>query len=366
MEGKKEDETERQYSCLALLQQRCSKDAIIERFFTEFGVEIPMAQEQFLHMLQASLEHSPPNAWLRTLTKAVVDLIERSGESCLDELVELAITSSLSTQSSAEFDNSMIDSKSGHDVYQLQTRKIAIRKMKMHNEVGTKIWTAGVFLSEFCAQNSYLFNNADVVELGAGVGITGLTLAANDSPPSRVIMTDFSDDTMENLNYNLALNAEDSTSSKKLAPITAKRLDWALCTDAETIQTSLEFDPRKIDVFLAADCVYSPDLCLLLVSALEAMLPIASANRPAHHPSGYQPTYPPFLNEDYPFAIVASTVRDPDTFSLFLKTLEDSFLTCTEITKWAYECTDVGAFFIPNYESHTDEVVVHCLQCIPP
>lgn len=345
-----------QHTCLKLLQQRFPKEAIIQAFEAEYGVGIPCAQEKFAALLNESLVFSPPPAWLKSLTKSIVDLIELSGESCMDELVELAMTSSREVRGSSE-----VAQQAEHAIYNVGANDIAIRKMRMHNEVGTKIWTAGMFLSEFCVQHSDMFKSANVVELGAGVGITGLTLAASESPPERIIMTDFSRDTMENLHYNVSINSE---AIDDLTAVTVKELEWTSCTHATAIQSFLDIDPSQIDVILAADCVYSPDLCLQLTCAVENLLVSARGNG-CDRRRADTTEIPPFVVTDYPFALIASTMRDPDTFDVFMKALEDSALTYTDVTSWAQEHTESGKFFVPVVGSHKDVVKLHCLQYVP-
>ncbi|GLE08648.1 hypothetical protein PINS_up019963 [Pythium insidiosum] len=60
--------------------------------------------------------------------------------------------------------------KSANDV------TVTCRVASVFNEVGLKIWEAGWFLAEFALAHRELFENRSVLELGAGVGITGIII----------------------------------------------------------------------------------------------------------------------------------------------------------------------------------------------
>lgn len=353
----------RQYTCAQLMQQRLSPHMVLRSFEAQYGLPIALAQEKFFDLLQKTIQFSPPRGWLKAITKEVVELIENSGESCIDELVDLAIRSSCHKPADDT-------GEAEHAIYHVNNRDIVIRRMRLHNEVGTKVWTAGMFLSELCVQNAQLFSNANVLELGAGVGITGLSLATNASPPKTVIISDFGLDTMSNMRYNVTVNNKIQLCESPGVSLLANELDWAKCYDYHKVKEALDVDPEEIDIILAADCVYSPDLCLALTSAIENLLRFSSAkcskmSPPAPRICSNDCNIHPGFVKGYPFALIVSTLRNPDTFSIFLRALEESSLVCADVSQWASENTDFGASFIPIYESHTDVVLVHCLQYIP-
>jgi len=75
-----------------------------------------------------------------------------------------------------------------------------------HNDVGVaKVWEAGAALSEYIIHNPHVINGRHVVELGAGVGFTGLIAAACCGAKS-VHMTDYTVSTLLNLAYNVDSN----------------------------------------------------------------------------------------------------------------------------------------------------------------
>ena len=95
--------------------------------------------------------------------------------------------------------NSRIDNNDDNPV-------LGIRIYPHHNDVGVaKVWEAGAALSEYILHDPHVINGRHVVELGAGVGFTGLIAAACCGAKS-VHMTDYTVSTLENLAYNVDSN----------------------------------------------------------------------------------------------------------------------------------------------------------------
>jgi len=84
---------------------------------------------------------------------------------------------------------------------------IGIRVFPFHNDVGIrKVWEAGCCLAEFFLEYPYYIQNKHILELGAGVGHTGMIIAACCGAKS-VHMTDYTDATLSNLEHNLQINS---------------------------------------------------------------------------------------------------------------------------------------------------------------
>ncbi len=83
---------------------------------------------------------------------------------------------------------------------------VGIKIYPHHNDVGVrKVWEAGAALAEYLIQNPHFVQNRSVCELGAGVGLTGIVIAGLCDTKS-VHMTDYTDCTLENLEYNCVIN----------------------------------------------------------------------------------------------------------------------------------------------------------------
>ena len=71
--------------------------------------------------------------------------------------------------------------------------------------IGCAIWDAAIILSRFLFKNKRITKNKRVLELGAGVGLPGIVTATN---AAFVQLTDFIDPLIENLQYNININAK--------------------------------------------------------------------------------------------------------------------------------------------------------------
>ncbi len=92
---------------------------------------------------------------------------------------------------------------------------IGIKVYPHHNDVGVrKVWEAGAALAEFLFKNPQLVKAKDVCELGAGVGLTGLFIAGLCQTRS-VHLTDYTNVTLENLEYNVSINYDWILQSRK-------------------------------------------------------------------------------------------------------------------------------------------------------
>jgi hypothetical protein len=82
---------------------------------------------------------------------------------------------------------------------------LRIRVYPYHNDVALRFWEAGAGLAEFLLAHSELVAGKRVMELGAGVGCTGLVLAGCSNAAS-VYMTDYTEVCLENMKHNIEVN----------------------------------------------------------------------------------------------------------------------------------------------------------------
>ncbi|TNJ30045.1 Methyltransferase [Giardia muris] len=74
--------------------------------------------------------------------------------------------------------------------------------------VGCGVWDAAIIMSRYLITHPEVLQGKRVLELGSGVGLTGL-IASRFS--DEVVLTDYSESILENLEYNIWLNAADLT-----------------------------------------------------------------------------------------------------------------------------------------------------------
>lgn len=88
---------------------------------------------------------------------------------------------------------------------------LQLRTFPHHNDVGLKLWEAGACLSEYLLRYPEIVRAKNVVELGAGVGLTGLIASVCGGfrgSAQNVHMTDYTEGTLENLRFNVEVNAQ--------------------------------------------------------------------------------------------------------------------------------------------------------------
>ena len=204
------------------------------------------SQEHFANILSSIIDDdrnmssfSPSDRYLNKLLLRFVSRLEREGSMVEDETLSELLLSQLKSSSSSSrgvdlgFPNPMdschvsfllnpsssTTSSTAHqqssqsndkDANQsLTTTKnsiVGIRVYPFHNDVGIrKVWEAGCCLAEFFLSYPSYVKDKHVLELGAGVGLTGLVVSACCGAKS-VHMTDYTEGTLDNLKYNIDIN----------------------------------------------------------------------------------------------------------------------------------------------------------------
>ena len=190
-------------------------------------------------------------------------------------------------------------------------RLVKCRVASAFNEVGLKLWEAAWFLAEFCIAYKELFAGQSVLELGAGVGFTGLVLA-KCAFPKRILLTDYAPDVMKNLRHNVAINAKNRDDTNCVVDVAT--LDWDDYGGHMELQDEGAFSP---DVLLAGDCAYDVAAFPALMNVLKCFL---------HDEKAARAKQPPRV------AFFAATIRNQATFQTFLDQLHGSNIAYDDMT----------------------------------
>ncbi|XP_037240612.1 protein-lysine N-methyltransferase EEF2KMT isoform X1 [Falco biarmicus] len=173
---------------------------------------------------------------------------------------------------------------------------------------GLVTWDAALYLAEWAIENSAVFSNRTVLELGSGIGFTGIAICKTCNPKT-YIFSDYHHCVLKQLTENILLNGfvlepettqhvqtqtrgqeAEATNSQKPKLIVAE-LDWGSVTEKQL----LDLQP---DVIIAADVVYDPEIILALIGMLQKLSTLRADRKP-------------------PEVYVAFTIRNPDTYHLF-------------------------------------------------
>ncbi|KAK6312530.1 hypothetical protein J4Q44_G00181940 [Coregonus suidteri] len=161
---------------------------------------------------------------------------------------------------------------------------------------GLVTWDAALYLAEWALENTHIFTGRTVLELGSGVGFTGIAVCRSCSP-SRYVFSDCHLSVLHRLRDNVQLNGLDNQNSPRVS-VSVEDLDW----DAVTEKQLREIGATTV---IAADVVYDPDIIGCLVKLFSKILRCSA-------------------NGSLPDVYVSSTIRNPDTYNCFKHQLESS------------------------------------------
>lgn len=305
------------------------------------------AQERFALLLRSilkpvcigcdeSIEFSPTDRYIRKVLSKFVAKVEEN--SCMiesDEFVELMMKYQMKPGTKNDslpdpneccyvsFELPILNNSNiTRNIHRPANDVVGIKIFPYHNDVGVrKIWEAGAALAEFFLVRPDLIKDKSVLELGAGVGLTGIVISGL-CEPNRVHLTDYTDATLINMEHNISVNKHWIQNARgRDCPVTSGHLEWEeyadnmnddessneICAKVSSIHQP---DPlsrslaRTSDVLIAADAVYDRSVIPPLISVVRQ-----------------------HLNDPSKVAIFATTFRNATTFALFEKEIQSKGIT---------------------------------------
>ncbi|XP_064628945.1 protein-lysine N-methyltransferase EEF2KMT-like [Lineus longissimus] len=274
-------------------------------------------------LLQTTIHHPqclkyPPSIRYRKMfLKLIIAKLEESEMDIADELYE-AFTDVISIPSEEQYCYKTYTLPSG-DMVTLEESVSLVSQ----GTTGLQTWQAAMHLAEFLLENGKLIYNRSVIELGCGLGFTGI-IACRSLQPTSYVFTDCHQEVLKRLKKNLQINelfCDDELSKEKeernicdhcdslevnnlrtdkkcvaqchganVADVV--QLDWNdLCEDVLK-------DRLRCDVVLAADVIYDPSIIANLLNILSILL------------------------SDGAVAYLASTIRNVGTYDAFLSAMD--------------------------------------------
>ncbi|CAN8192387.1 unnamed protein product [Coccothraustes coccothraustes] len=178
---------------------------------------------------------------------------------------------------------------------------------------GLLTWEAALHLAQWALQNPSLFRGRTVLELGSGIGFTGIAICKSCQPRT-FIFSDCHPRVLRQLGENLQLNGltpEPDVSWSIQTESQGQELEGQNCQTPKVIVAELDWGSvtekqllaLRAEVVIAADVVYDPEIILALIGMLQK-LSTSRADRKA------------------PEVFIASTIRNPDTYQLFQAELD--------------------------------------------
>ncbi|XP_024531491.1 protein-lysine methyltransferase C42C1.13-like isoform X1 [Selaginella moellendorffii] len=112
---------------------------------------------------------------------------------------------------------------------------------------GQIIWPGTELLLNYIVDHSQSFQGASIIELGSGVGVTGLLCGRIGC--RKVVMTDHNDIVLKIMRKNVALQQDTALLSR----IACEKLEWG---NEEQLSLILDKHPEGFDYILGADICY--------------------------------------------------------------------------------------------------------------
>lgn len=239
-------------------------------------------QDRFAALVnECWIELGPSGRYLKNLVHSYVSKLERAGHIAeSDGLMELVV------RASVKKDGIPTPNDSCYLSFRLPPTDLSrdllrIRIYPFHNDVALRLWEAGAVLAEYFVKNPEIVQEKNVVELGAGVGLTGLTIAGICGARD-VHMTDYTEECRVNMAHNIDINQKWLHDSPRGKPnVTHGYLDWS------SFMISGKDDPKAENVFfdtdilIAADVVYDVHSLKDLVIVVQSFLIMAPELRKA-------------------------------------------------------------------------------------
>jgi len=147
-------------------------------------------------------------------------------------------------------------------------------RQSAQEDVGFVMWPSAVALSSWVVTNPKVVIGKRVLEIGAGCGLTGLAAAAIaadvDHRETQVILTDFNDTVLQNIDRNIHLNGLTETAS-------TLKLDFRFQTGSNYRGGWIDGSGSvqdAVDVVLAADVICKPEDAVAAANTIyDALVP---------------------------------------------------------------------------------------------
>ncbi|XP_049867541.1 protein-lysine N-methyltransferase EEF2KMT [Pectinophora gossypiella] len=263
-------------------------------------------QQAFLNATiqnKAVVKHPVSSEFCRLFFKKVIDFLEPVQEVHDDFYTHLCSVLKNSSVEDYCFRHYMI----GDDYENLIIMK-ETKNMVVNGTTGMRTWQAALMLADWIISNKNQFSGKNILELGSGVGFTGITIAKTCRIPS-LYLTDCHEDVLKAICDNIEINfpqmgrkenGDFTIYSDEHRNIGVMMLDW----------NSLDDYPYKVvpDVIIGADIIYDPIILKPLCNVIKTF----------------------FSKNKYLEVYIANIIRNEDTYKSFIEMLDFMGLTCEQ------------------------------------
>eukprot|EP00466_Bigelowiella_natans_P011474 jgi/Bigna1/89717/estExt_fgenesh1_pg.C_540071 len=142
--------------------------------------------------------------------------------------------------------------------------------LALADQTGLGLWGASVILSRWMLSlDSDKLRGKSVLELGAGCGLAGLSVAVFTEAKS-VVITDLAKETVQNMSYNVELNKGAFKNTK----VTAETIDWNAYHEVKKTEEDATVESRhkllkNFDIVIGSDLVYDRNMVPVFLRVLQ-------------------------------------------------------------------------------------------------
>ncbi|WJX31986.1 hypothetical protein P8452_20364 [Trifolium repens] len=112
---------------------------------------------------------------------------------------------------------------------------------------GQLVWPGAMLLNDYLSKNVEMFQDSTVIELGSGVGITGILCRRFCN---KVVLTDHNEEVLKIIKKNIELHSSPENISPTSHELVAEKLEWG---NTDQINEILQKHPGGFDIILGAD-----------------------------------------------------------------------------------------------------------------
>ncbi|XP_022897975.1 protein N-lysine methyltransferase METTL21A isoform X2 [Olea europaea var. sylvestris] len=134
------------------------------------------------------------------------------------------------------------------------------------------VWPGAVLLNDYLSKNAETLQGSSVIELGSGVGITGMLCSRFCR---EVVLTDHNEEVLKILKKNIELQ-ESSQNSLCCAELKAEKLEWG---NSDQLNSILQRHSTEFDLVLGADICFQQSSVPLLFDTVEKILSVGRENK---------------------------------------------------------------------------------------
>ena len=161
-----------------------------------------------------------------------------------------------------------------HDVVLLRS---VPKRQEAQSTVGFMLWGGAVVMLNFLHATTAFITDlfprgARVLELGAGVGLVGLYVAARFREVAQVTLSDFHDDILRNLHNNIAINDISCGHGSSGAALQGHKSSQSKVHVCHLDWDALELDAETHDVILGTDLICCQANAVGVTRALQVLL----------------------------------------------------------------------------------------------